>query len=88
MSKHEDPDPLIDEIYEIRKQISREHGDDLDRLLEHYAEYERQFEGRLISRTFTPEEEATFRAGLEELRRCDPEDFDSQVGGSEHKSAA
>jgi hypothetical protein len=49
MSKHEDADPLIDEIYEIRKQISQEHGDDLDRLLEHYAEYERQFSDRLIS---------------------------------------
>jgi hypothetical protein len=49
MRKHEDPDPLIDEIYEIRKKISREHGDDLDRLLDHYAEYERQFSDRLIS---------------------------------------
>ena len=74
MSEHEAPDPLVDEIYEIRKQISREHGDDLDRLFEHYVEYEKQFKGRLISRTMTPGEELTFRKGLEELRRCDPDD--------------
>jgi len=49
MNKHEAPDPLLDEIYEIRKQISREHGDDLDRLIEHYAQYERRFSDRLIS---------------------------------------
>jgi hypothetical protein len=49
MGKHDEPDPLIDEIYEIKKQISREHGDDLDRLLAHYEELERQFTGQLIS---------------------------------------
>jgi len=77
MSEHEAPDPLIDEIYEIRKQISREHGDDLDRLFKHYAEYEGQFKGRLISRTMTPNEELALRKGLEELRHCDPDDLDS-----------
>jgi hypothetical protein len=76
MSEHEAPDPLIDEIYEIRKQISREHGDDLDRLFEHYVEYEKQFKGRLISRTMTPDEELAFRRGLEELRRCNPGELD------------
>ncbi|MFL5386982.1 MAG: hypothetical protein ACJ8GN_31190 [Longimicrobiaceae bacterium] len=49
MSEHDTPDPLIDEIYEIRKRISREHGDDIDRLVEHYMEYEKQFADRLIS---------------------------------------
>jgi len=49
MSEHDTQDPLIDEIYEIRKRISREHGDDIDRLVEHYMEYEKQFAGRLIS---------------------------------------
>jgi hypothetical protein len=77
MSDHEAPDPLIDEIRAIRAQISREHGDDLDRLFKHYAELEKQFKGRLISRTMTPEEELAFRKGLEELRRCDPDDLDS-----------
>lgn len=49
MSEHDTPDPLIDEIYETRKRISREHGDDIDRLVEHYMEYEKQFADRLIS---------------------------------------
>ena len=84
MSEHEAPDPLIDEIYEIRKQISREHGDDLHRLFEHYAECEKQFKGRLISRTMTPDEELVFRKGLEELRRCNPDDLDL-LAGEGHK---
>lgn len=74
MTDAEQPDPLIDEIREIRARISREHGDDLQRLYEHYVEYEKQFEGRLIYRTMTPDEELVFREGLEELRRCDPMD--------------
>lgn len=49
MSEHDTPDPLIDEIHEIRKRISREHGDDIGRLVEHYMEYEKQFTDRLIS---------------------------------------
>jgi len=51
MSEHDTPDPLIYEIYEIRKRISREHGGDIDRLVEHYMEYEKQFADRLISMT-------------------------------------
>ena len=39
-----EPDPAIDEIYEIRKQISAEFGDDPRRLMAHYAEYEKQLE--------------------------------------------
>lgn len=38
------PDPAIDEIYEIRRQISAEFGDDPRRLRQHYAEYEKQLE--------------------------------------------
>ena len=76
MSEHEDPDPMLDEIREIREQIWREHGGDPHRLYEHYVEYQKQFKGRLISRTMTPEEELVFRKGLEELRRCDPGDLD------------
>ena len=37
-------DPAIDEIYEIRKKISAEFGDDPRRLMAHYAEYEKQLE--------------------------------------------
>lgn len=49
MSKREEPDPLIDEIREIRARISREHGDDVRRLGEYYMEYQKQFADRLIS---------------------------------------
>lgn len=48
MSKHEPPDPLIDEIRAIRAQISREHGDDIERLVQHYIEYQKKFADRLI----------------------------------------
>ncbi|MFL5382104.1 MAG: hypothetical protein ACJ8GN_06280 [Longimicrobiaceae bacterium] len=83
MTEDQTGDPLIDEIRAIRAQISREHGDDPQRLYEHYVEYQKRFKGRLISRTLTPEEEEVFRAGLEELRRYGPEDFDAWVGESE-----
>jgi hypothetical protein len=76
MPDAEQPDPMLDEIRAIREQISREHGDDLDRLFEHYVEYEKQFKGRLISRTMTPDEELVFRKGLEELRCCNPDDLE------------
>jgi hypothetical protein len=49
MSKHEDPDPLLDEIRETREQIWREHGNDLDRVIAHYMELQQQFSGQLIS---------------------------------------
>jgi hypothetical protein len=79
MSDHDVPDPLIEEIRAIRAKISREHGDDPQRLHEHYVEYQKQFKGRLISRTMTPDEELVFRKGLEELRRCNPDDWDPLV---------
>jgi hypothetical protein len=88
MKEDQRGDPLIDEIRAIRAQISREHGDDPQRLYEHYVEYQKQFKGRLISRTLTPEEEATLQDGLEKLRRMDPEDFDSWVRGSELPASA
>lgn len=49
MSKQDEPDPLIDEIHEIRRRIFAEHGNDLTRLCEHYMEYQKQFADRLIS---------------------------------------
>jgi hypothetical protein len=76
MSDHEVPDPLIEEIRAIRARISRELGDDPQRLYEHYMELQKQFKGRLISRSLTPDEELAFQKGLEELRRCDPDDCD------------
>jgi hypothetical protein len=49
MSRREEPDPLIDEIRAIRAQISREHGDDVRRLGEHYMELQRHYRGTMIS---------------------------------------
>jgi hypothetical protein len=37
-------DPAIDEIYEVRREISAEFGDDPRRLMAHCAEYEKQLE--------------------------------------------
>ena len=37
-------DPVIDEIYEVRRKISAEFGDDPRRLMAHYSEYEKQLE--------------------------------------------
>jgi hypothetical protein len=80
MSKPEDPDPMLDEIREIRERIWREHGGDLNRLIDHYMEVQKQFKGRLISRSLTRDEELAFQQGLEELRRCNPDDCDLQAG--------
>lgn len=49
MSGHEAPDPLIDEIHEIRRRILREHGDDPARLVEHWMELQREYTGPRIS---------------------------------------
>ena len=38
------PDPAIDEIHEVRRQISAEFGDDPRRLMARCAEYEKQLE--------------------------------------------
>lgn len=49
MSNKEEPDPLIDEIHEIRRRIFAEHGNDPVRLFEHYLESQKQFSGPRIS---------------------------------------
>jgi hypothetical protein len=48
MDSDEKPDPLIDEIHAIRAQIAAEHGNDPQRLIAHYIEYQKQFKDRLI----------------------------------------
>lgn len=58
MSKREEPDPLIDEIREIRARISREHGDDMQRLGKYFMEYQKQFADQLISTPPRDEEAA------------------------------
>lgn len=49
MNRDEEPDPLIDEIHEIRKQISREYGHDIHRMVAHHIELQKQYSDRLIS---------------------------------------
>lgn len=41
------PDPGLEPTREVRKKISREHGNDLRRLVEYYMEYQHRFRGRL-----------------------------------------
>jgi hypothetical protein len=45
------PDPLIDEIHEIRRKISERFGHDVKRLGQHYMEMQEQepYRGRLVS---------------------------------------
>jgi hypothetical protein len=42
------PDPLIDEVRAIRQRISEEYGHDVDRLVEHLREIERQHPARVV----------------------------------------
>lgn len=42
------PDPVIDEIREIRLQISERFGHDLERLGAHYMELQEQYRDRLL----------------------------------------
>ncbi len=48
------PDPVIDEIREIRRRISAQFDHDPKRLLEYYIEFQRQFGDRLVSPPTTP----------------------------------
>lgn len=41
------PDPGLEPTREVRKKISREHGNDLRRLVEYYMEYQHRFRERL-----------------------------------------
>ena len=42
-----EPDPGLKATRAVREKISREHGNDARRLVEHYMEYQRRFAGRL-----------------------------------------
>lgn len=48
------PDPVIDEIREVRRQISAQFDHDPKRMLEYYIEFQRQFGDRLVSPPTTP----------------------------------
>jgi hypothetical protein len=52
---HELPDPLIDEIRQIRREISDRFGNDVRRVAEHLREIQRRSKGP-IRRRATPEQ--------------------------------
>jgi hypothetical protein len=52
-------DPLIDEIRAIRRKISDRFGNDVDRLIEHLREVERQHPDRVVA----PAKSSTTTAG-------------------------
>ena len=56
------PDPLIDEIHEVRRKISAEFGHDPKRLVAHYIEMGRQLKAegkyRFVSSPLSPVEPA------------------------------
>ncbi len=43
------PDPTIERIREVRRQIFAECGNDLQKLLEYYVKYQQQYADRLVS---------------------------------------
>lgn len=47
------PDPLIDEIRAIRKAISEEFGNDVERLCNHLREMEKEHPERIVDRSAT-----------------------------------
>lgn len=49
MTGSEHPDPLLEEVDEMRRRMFAECGDDLHRLFEELREDQKQFSGRLIS---------------------------------------
>ncbi len=42
------PDPAIEEIRAVRREISAEHGHDTHRLVEHYRELEKKYADRMV----------------------------------------
>lgn len=53
------PDPLIDEVREVRRRISERFGNDPRRLVEHYIELQKKYEGRLIPPRAMPNKDQT-----------------------------
>ncbi|HEX8359110.1 MAG TPA: hypothetical protein VF613_03265 [Longimicrobium sp.] len=42
------PDPLVDEVREVRREISARFGHDPERLVEHYMKLQEAYRGRLL----------------------------------------
>ncbi|HEY0017293.1 MAG TPA: hypothetical protein VGC13_13365 [Longimicrobium sp.] len=49
MSRPKTGDPLLDEVDEARQRILEECGNDPDKVLESYLEYQKQFGDRLVN---------------------------------------
>ena len=47
MTGHDQSDPLIEEIHEIRRRMSERYGNDPVRLGEHYMEYQKKLKEEL-----------------------------------------
>ena len=45
------PDPVIERIRTVRREISKECDHDPKKLVEHYREMEKQFKDRILKRT-------------------------------------
>ena len=42
------PDPLIDEVRALRRKLSAEYGNDIDKLCDHLKEVESRYKARLV----------------------------------------
>jgi len=51
------PDPLVDEIRQVRHEMSARFGHDPRRLTEYLMEFQKQFEDRLVTPPSTPDED-------------------------------
>lgn len=49
------PDPLVDEVREVRRQISARFGHDPARLVEHYMKLQEAYRDRLVPPPGVPE---------------------------------
>jgi hypothetical protein len=48
MKRKDCSDPLLEEIWAIRRRLGARYGNDPARLVEHYMEYQKQFADRLV----------------------------------------
>ena len=50
-----EPDPVVDDVREVRHQISERFGHDPVRLLEYYMEFQEQYRDRLVTAPELPD---------------------------------
>lgn len=56
------PDPIVDEIHEIRRQMAAEHGDNLQQLGAYFIEHQKLHPDKLVS--FAPKRAARLEQPL------------------------